>query len=205
MQPVYKRFALTGGIACGKSTISHWIVQWGGQVLDADHVGHALMGPDGRLVGELTKVFGVDIAASDGGIDRKRLAAKVFGNPARLARLEALMHPDIQAEVVAWLNAPLPPSASFKVAVVPLLFECGWHEKYGWDAVIAVLSERRHQIERLKARGLTGEDAQQRIDSQMSAAGKARLADYVINNNAGLSELFDSTRKIFQVLLERDL
>ena len=202
MSDSIKRFAITGGIACGKSTVAAWLPQWGGAVLDADDVVHALEGPGGEAVAPIRAAFGPDVVGADGAVDRSALGRRVFRDPAALAVLNGLVHPLVRRRIGEWLAAPAPAGTRFRAAIIPLLFEAGW-ETAAWDAVIAIVSDEAEQLRRLEARGLGAAEARLRLASQMTCAEKARRADYAIWNNGTVDALRDAAGRLFQALLEK--
>jgi dephospho-CoA kinase len=176
-----KLIAITGGIACGKSTVAAALPALGGEVLDTDAVTHELEAPGGEAVAPLAAAFGPECRDAQGGIDRRRLGRMVFGDAAALARLNAIVHPLVAARLEAWLRRPPPPGTRFRAVLVPLFFEAGWQGPR-WDAVVAVICREAAQRRRLRARGLTAAEARARIAAQIPCAENARRADYVIRN-----------------------
>ena len=94
--------ALTGGIACGKSTVAGFWRQWGAETLDADEVAHGLLAPGGECVRAVAEAFGPEVMAPDGGVDRERLGRIVFADPDARRRLEALVHPAVVRRMREW-------------------------------------------------------------------------------------------------------
>ena len=193
------RIAVTGGIACGKSTVARMLERRGGEVLDTDDVTHELEGPGGAAVSELRKVFGDGVVAADGSIDRRKLGSLVFGDAAALARLNAVLHPMIASKVGIWLEGAS--SAPFRAVLVPLLYEAGFDTKVWWDKVVAVVCSEAEQLRRLKGRGLSEDEARKRIASQMPCAEKAARADCVIWNDADMRTLEGEVDKALKRLL----
>ena len=193
------RIAVTGGIACGKSTVARMLERHGGEVLDTDDVAHALEAPGGAAVPEIVRTFGSGVMADDGSVDRRRLGALVFGDALALERLNAILHPLIAAEVDAWLGRES--SAPFKAVLVPLLYEAGFDAKVDWDKVLAVVCSETEQIRRLKGRGFNEDEARRRIEAQMPCAEKAARADCVIWNDADKRTLEGEVEKALKRLL----
>jgi dephospho-CoA kinase len=176
---------LTGNIATGKSAVAQMLADLGAYVIDADEVAHEVMQPGGAAYSAVVEAFGRGILAADGTIDRTKLGAIVFRDPAALRRLEAAVHPATIAEVGRRIVA-----ADEAVVVVEAikLIEAGMHRAY--DALWVVTAPRALQIERLMAaRGMSEQDAALRIDAQPPQAEKAALADTVIVNNGNLANL----------------
>ena len=198
-----KRFAITGGIACGKSTVAAWLPRWGGCVLDADAVVHALEAPGGAAVDPIRDAFGPGVVQAGGAVDRVALGRRVFRDPAALALLNGLVHPLVQQRIEAWLAEPVAPGVRFRAVVIPLLFETGWSTA-GWDAVVAIVCDEAEQIRRLRGRGMSAAEARQRLAAQMPCAEKARRADYAIWNNGTVEALQEAVERLFQALLEKN-
>lgn len=174
-------FALTGGIACGKSMAEAAFRACGCRVLDADAAVRALEGPGGEAVGAILKAFGPWAAAPDGGVDRRALGAAVFADAAARARLEAIVLPLARRQVEAWRAAAR--EGEISVFSAATLFEQGWER--GWDGVVAVAAARGTQIRRMtETRGMTRAEAEARLAAQLPAEEKARRADWTIWNDA---------------------
>ena len=193
------RIAVTGGIACGKSTVARMLGRFGGEVLDTDAVAHVLEGPGGAAVPIVAEAFGCGVVAADGSVDRRRLGDLVFGDAAALARLNAILHPMIASEVGDWLEEAT--AAPFKAVLVPLLYEAGFDTKVRWDKVLAVVCSESEQIRRLKGRGFNESEARMRIAAQMPCAEKAARADCVIWNDADLRTLEGEVERALKSLL----
>lgn len=174
---------ITGGIACGKSSVSQVLESKGALVIDTDEIAHALLaGPNPTYDAVLAR-FGKDIATHPGGpIDRKRLGQIVFSDPQAKRDLEEITHPAIDAQM---LEAMTQHSPGQVVAVqIPLLFECGIDKKGYFDEIWAITVDPATQLERLmKRNNLTQEDALRRINSQMSQFEKAKRSTRVIDNS----------------------
>lgn len=182
-----KRFAITGGIACGKSTVSKILPDYGGIVLDTDDVAHDLEAPGGEAVPEIVRSFGDCVLSDDGSINRRVLGQIVFSNSEALSRLNSIVHPLVVRKVSAWLD--LQSKARFKAVVIPLLFESGFDTIFQWDGVFAIVCSEKEQLRRLYGRGLDDKAARARIASQLPCALKAKKADWAIWNDSDLSTL----------------
>ena len=191
---------MTGGIACGKSTVADFWRQWGAEVLDADHVAHALIAPGGECAEAVAREFGARVGAVQGGIDRTALGAVVFADPAARERLNRLLHPAVIRRMRAWADG-IRREGRIGVAVVPLLFEAGMEKE--WDAVVCVAADEKTMLERLAARGLSPAEAKARIASQWPVREKRTRADRVIENNGSLAELEKACRAIWNDLVEQ--
>ncbi|MDO5378339.1 MAG: dephospho-CoA kinase [Clostridia bacterium] len=177
------KIGLTGSIACGKSTVSAYLRALGYPVVDADAVSRSLTAPGGEALGALREAFG-DGVFDGGALDRRALGALVFSSPAQRERLNALLHPLIIASVSRQLEA-LDTAEGLVFGDIPLLYECGMEALFA--RIWVVSAPREAQLSRLCARdGLTREEAERRIASQMPLAEKCRRADAVISTDGPL-------------------
>lgn len=159
------KIALTGGIACGKSLASEFLRQLGFELIDADDVVHELM-PDAA--------------------ERRRIAAEVFADPVKRAKLEGRVHPLVANRIDEFFARP--GQSALRIAVIPLLFEVHWEAKY--DIICAVVSKREIQVERMMTtRGYTRDEAEARLAAQLPVEVKAEKSHYVIENNGTTAEL----------------
>ena len=179
--------AITGGIACGKSTVGRALEARGIPVQDADAVAHAVMDNDAALNAALRAAFGDAIADASGKIDRAALGRLVFHDAAARGRLNALVHPRVRADLLAWRRGLAVRQPAVCAALIPLLFESGMARD--WDATVCVAAAPALQEARLRARGLTSDEARRRMAAQMPLADKIARSDFVILNNGGLDVL----------------
>jgi dephospho-CoA kinase len=176
------RIGLTGNIACGKSTVGRMLVARGAEYVDADLLVHALMEPGTAENEQIATRFGPDVRDASGRIDRAALGAIVWRNPAALRDLEAILHPAVRAEIRRRLAESRAPA--IVVDAIKLL-ESGLHEQL--DAVWVVTCVPNEQLRRLTGpRGLTEEEARDRIAAQAPQTEKVRRAAVVIDNSGPL-------------------
>jgi dephospho-CoA kinase len=162
---------LTGGIACGKSTLAERLRARGWHVIDTDRIAHDLMRPGEPLWKNVIDAFGPSVLQLDKSIDRKVLGKIVFADPSLRAILNEITHPAIRS---VWQRereerARTHPT-QFLAVMIPLLFECELESMF--SSVWCVGASRAVQLGRLKARGLTETEASLRLDSQMPVAKK---------------------------------
>lgn len=169
------KMGLTGGIASGKSTVAAMLREMGFPVLEADLVAHKLLEPGQAAHNEVLREFGAELADGNGQIDRGKLASIVFADPARLAKLNKIIHPRVEKiifeQFAEWERAGAR-DAVFVVAA--LLVEAGYPEKL--DGLVVTFSKPQQQIERLRARGMSEVDARRRIAAQLPVEEKLRHA-----------------------------
>ena len=195
-----RTLAITGGIACGKSCVGRILVELGLEVLDTDHVGHDVIAAGTAGHQKVVEAFGETVLASDGEIDRRALGARVFADDAQRELLNRIVHPRIRTATQAWLDAQAEAGVSAVAVLVPLLFETSFMGN--WDAVCCVGSTREIQVERLKERGLSKDEAARRIDAQLPLDEKMRRSDYVIFNAWSLDLLREQTERTWMRILE---
>ena len=188
-----KPLALTGGIACGKTTAGHFLLEAGfSHIYDTDAVCHDLYDdPTPELLAGMREKWGDEIAAHDSRIDRAALSRRLFASENRaeaFAALNALVHPAVERRLGELMLRDAVREDELVLVEVPLLFEIGWESRY--SHTIAIWSPREVQIARLMARnGLTREQAEARLDVQMSADAKLARADFGLINNGGPEHL----------------
>ena len=173
------RFALTGGIACGKSFFGGILSDLGVQVVDADEIVRAMHAPGGKAARAVRQAFGPDYLGPDGATDRTRLGELVFADASARRRLEELLHPLVRQHVLDWKDAA--PAADFRCAQIPLLFESGWEGD--WDATVTIESPLALRLERLAARGLSREESLRRIAAQLPESERRARADFTVEND----------------------
>lgn len=181
-------YGLTGGIACGKSTLAKMMRERGWIIVDSDEIAHRLMEPDQINWKKVVDAFGDKIINADRTINRSALGDLVFSDPALRQQLNALTHPAIrqawQAEKDRFLNShPTRPM----VLVIPLLFECGLQQEV--SAVLCVACSPALQLRRILSRGIDMARAQARIASQLPLCEKINLSRYVFWNEGSLDSL----------------
>ncbi len=178
---------LTGGIACGKSTVAAVMRALGCRVLEADALAHRLIEPGQPAYDAVLDEFGSQVRAADGRIDRAKLAAIVFADPDKLEHLNRIVHPRV-VEALDRELAELTRSEPGAVVVVEaaLLIEASYHERL--DRLVVAWCEPEQQVERLLARGMTREEALRRIGAQMRLDQKRRMADDEIDCSGSLDE-----------------
>lgn len=169
---------LTGGIACGKSTLAEEMRARGWHVIDTDKIAHEVMQPGREVWKNVVDAFGASVLQSDQSIDRKVLGRLVFADPHQRAKLNEITHPAIRS---AWQRereerARTHPTHSLAV-MIPLLFECELEKMF--PVVWCVGASRAVQLRRLMARGFSETEASQRLASQMPVAEKMARSNMV--------------------------
>jgi dephospho-CoA kinase len=195
------KVGLTGGIASGKSTVASLLRDQDCMVLQMDPLGHELLEPGQSAYDEVVREFGNSILGPGDAIDRSKLGAIVFADSAKRARLNQILHPRILDVVLKWFAAlDRPGGPEFAVVEAALIVETGFHKQL--DNLIVCWATPQQQMERLIARGLTREQAQLRISSQMPAEEKRGLADEVIDCSGSLEETERQVKSVVARLKE---
>lgn len=183
-----KLIGLTGGIASGKTTVAKILARLGAAIVDADALSREVVEPERDAWNEIVKTFGAEVLQTDRTLDRQKLRATIFNNPAARKKLESIIHPRVRALAEERIRRHAAAGYDIVVYEVPLLFEGNLHE---WlRPVVLVACDVQVQKQRLQERDrLSPEEAQKHIDAQMSLEEKRRLADYVIDNDGDLEDL----------------
>jgi len=192
------RLGLTGGIATGKSVVAAILRELGFHVLDADALAHKLIEPGQPAYEEVVREFGPAILDPDQRINRGKLAAIVFDDRAKLARLNTILHPRVEAaahrQFDEWSHDGAHLAAFIEAA---LLIEAGYHKKL--DGLVVTWCRPEQQLDRLRARGLTPQEARQRIAAQLPLEEKLRHATEKIDCSTSL----ENTRKQVEALASK--
>jgi len=186
---------LTGGLACGKSTVLSLFASLGAATIDADRLARGALAPSSPLLGRVRDLLGDGVFDAAGAIDRARVAAKVFADPGLRLGLEALVHPEVILKEDEAIAAHTRNGAAMVVCDAALLFEAGRAPRF--DRLVVVACPAALQEERAVARGMARGDARARITAQMPVADKTRLADYVIDSSGTPEETERQAREVF--------
>ena len=193
-----RRVALTGGIATGKSHVRAELERLGVPTIDADVVAREAVAPGTPALAAIVSRFGRDLIDSTGALDRRKLAALVFTDPAARRDLEAIVHPIVRARTDAWFDA-LATGHAFAVADIPLLYETGRERDF--HEVIVTACDPETQVRRVVGRdSITEQEARQRIAAQLSTEEKVRRADHVITTDGSFDDTNSQVRRVFTAL-----
>ena len=191
-----KIIGLTGGIACGKTTVAKMFKELGASIIDADAISHELTAPGGEALPGIREAFGRLVFFPDGTLNREVLAALVFSNEAERETLNKVTHPLILKRLREDIETCRKMGALIVVLDVPLLFEVGAQELA--DITVCTTSPLEVQIERMRTRsGLGREQAMKRIESQMPLSEKEALSDVVLDTNKPTDELQQDVLKLY--------
>ena len=198
-----RSIGLTGGIASGKSTVVELLRDFGAATIDADRLGHQTYEPGTDTFNAVVQAFGGEIVADDGSIDRRVLGGKVFGQPDQLKRLTDIVWPGIRALAAAELER-LAAAGDTEIAVLEaaVLIEAEWQDLVDEVWVVSVSPDAAR--ERLMARNnMSAEDADARINSQLSNDARLTHADVVIDTDCALEEVRGRVETAWSALAQR--
>lgn len=185
------KVGLTGGVACGKSTVADIFVRFGAHLVKADEIAHELMSPGHAIYDRVVAAFGAEILDADGTINRPKLADKAFPT-GRIEELNAIVHPAVIAAQEAWMEDQFRQDPH-TVAIVEaaLMLESGSYKRF--DRMITVVCTFDQKVERYARRhnldlASAKIEVQRRMKAQATDEAKIKISDYVVDNSGPLSE-----------------
>ena len=179
------RVGLTGGIACGKSTVANLFAALGASIVDTDLLAREVVALGSPLLGRVAEHFGSEVLQPDGNLDRARLRQRVFENPVERQWLEHLTHPAIRELTDQRCEAATGP---YVLVAIPLLVETGGAARF--DRVLVIDCDPEIQLARLQARdGSTREQARRMLAAQVTREQRLAVAHDVIENNGDIAAL----------------
>ncbi len=192
---------LTGSIGMGKSTAAGMLRRLGVRLFDADAVVHCLLASGGKAVAAVDRAF-PGVCDDTGAVDRRRLGQRVFGDPAALRRLEAILHPMVRHAESCFVAQARGRRDRLVVLDIPLLYETGAPERC--DYVLVVSAPARVQRERVMRRpGMTDSRLASILRAQMPDREKRRRSDFVVPTGLGRSVTFRRLRRVVAELRHR--
>jgi dephospho-CoA kinase len=203
-----KIVGLTGGIGSGKSTVAKLLSELGAVVVDADAIVHELQAPGSPVLAELAAAFGSGVLDSNGALDRAALGSIAFDDAEARARLGAIMHPKVGAEMARRVASAREAGTPIVVLDIPLLFEgrkagTGTAAQLGYDATVMVWVPEETQVERqMKRDGCERDEALRRIRAQLPIDEKKDMADFVIDNSGAPEQTERQVRALYAALSE---
>lgn len=195
---------LTGGIGSGKSETARILERLGATVVSADRAGHEAYRAGSKAWAAIVEAFGKGVVGPDGEIDRKRLGAIVFADPAQLRRLNEIVWPEIRRILEARVDAERRAGKAKGVIIeAAVLLEAGWDDLV--DEVWVVDAPEPVAIERLQVKGITSDQARAAMRGQYSSEARRARADVVIHNDGDLMKLEAAVRKAWNGRVEKGL
>jgi dephospho-CoA kinase len=194
------RVGLTGGLASGKSFVGQELAALGCHLIQADQLGHEVLAPGGEAYEAVVRKFGPETLDDSGQIDRKRLAARVFGDAELLATLSALVHPPVirrEEQLIAQAEAADPHGIA--VVEAAILIETGRHQQFA-RLILAVCTEEQQIQRAMKRDGASLEEVTARLRRQMPLQEKRKFADFVIDTSGDKENTLRQTRDVYASL-----
>jgi dephospho-CoA kinase len=190
---------LTGSVGTGKSTVTNFFRELGAYIIDWDELARKLTRPHLKAWKEIVEYFGKGILNDDLTINRQKLAEIVFSDKEKVEKLNQIVHPEVFKEDERITNEikSLDPDALI-IKDIPLLFELT--RPIFVDKIVVVSASEQTQLRRLEEKGMSREDARNRIKSQLPLEGKIKSADFVINNDGPLKETKRQVEEIYSLL-----
>jgi dephospho-CoA kinase len=194
--------ALTGNIASGKSTVAELFRAWGATLIDADRLVRDAQAPGSPVLRAIAARFGQDLVDAAGMLDRKALRHRVMGDPAALAELNRIVHPDVLRRRAALEREARDRGDRIVVSDIPLLFEAA--DPAAFDAIVLVDAPEPLRRARLLAqRGLSADDADRMLAAQAPSGPKRERSTFVIDNDGDPTALEARAREVWTQLLAR--
>ena len=196
------KIGLTGGIGTGKSLVTSFLQEQGANVINADLLGHEAYLPGTVGFKQVVSEFGEDIVGKDGHVDRQKLGPIVFSDQSNMDRLNAIMHPLIKDMIQTQLDDVEGKGQIIAIVEAAVLIEAGWESLF--DEIWVVAADEEEIISRLASRnGLSREDAQKRINSQMTSIERSAYGDVIINNTGSVEDLKENVESLWAQRVSR--
>lgn len=196
---ILRKIAITGGLCCGKSTVSQIFQKKGAYVVSADAIVHQLLSAESPIKKQLIALLGEE-AIRETELDRAFIAEKVFSNKETLDALEAILHPAVLEEIEKQYNqVQNRENYTVFIAEIPLLYEI--EKAHLFDTVIAVVADPKIAKKRFQEKtNHSAEEFEKRMTHQLPTLEKSARADFTIENNGNLQELESKADEIYQHL-----
>ena len=192
------RLGLTGGVGMGKSTASNFLYDLGFKVADTDDIARTLVEPGKPALEDIVKAFGKEVLQDNGALNRVKTAELVFSDDSKRLKLEDILHPLIRETWEIRLNEWSAQNEKLGVVVIPLLYETEC-ERY-FDKVVCIACSKDIQRQRLRQRGWSDLEIDQRIKAQLSIGEKMSRADYVVWTNGAIDTHANQWKELISYL-----
>ena len=192
------RLGLTGGVGMGKSTASQFLYDLGFKVADTDDIARTLVEPGKPALEDIVKAFGKEVLQNNGELNRGKTAELVFSDDSKRLKLEDILHPLIRETWEIRLNEWSAQNEKLGVVVIPLLYETEC-ERY-FDKVVCIACSKDIQRQRLRQRGWSDLEIDQRIKAQLLIGEKMSRADYVVWTNGAIDTHANQWKELISYL-----
>ena len=192
------RLGLTGGVGMGKSTASNFLYDLGFKVADTDDIARTLVEPGKPALEDIVKAFGKEVLQNNGALNRGKTAELVFSDDSKRLRLEDILHPLIRETWETRLNEWSAQNEKLGVVVIPLLYETEC-ERY-FDKVVCIACSKDIQRQRLRQRGWSDLEIDQKIKAQLLIGEKMSRADYVVWTNGAIDTHANQWKELISYL-----
>ena len=194
--------ALTGNIGAGKTTVAGLFRRWGATIIDADQLVREAQAPGQLVLKKIAARFGEELIRPDGTLDRAAMRARVLKDPAALADLNRIVHPEVHRRRRQLLDEARARGIRIVISDIPLLFEAADPSEF--DVVVLVdAPEPLRRTRLLSSRPWPEDEVDRMIGSQLSSGLKRGRSDYVIDNEGDLTALERSASAVWQALRAR--
>jgi dephospho-CoA kinase len=195
---------LTGGIGCGKSTVTKILAELGAAVMDADKIAHSTYAPGGPAYAGVVAVFGQEVLTPDGSVDRSKLGPIVFKEPTKLTRLTDAVWPATKQRIRELIDEARAKGERKPVVVeAAILIEAKWQSVF--DEVWLITAAKEQVIERVeRERGLKPEQTEARIRAQLPDEERRKHASVIIENNGTIAQLREQLARVWSDALKRN-
>ena len=195
---------LTGGIGSGKSTVTRILADLGAIIMDADKIAHSTYAPGGPAYAGVVAVFGKEVLAPDGTVDRSKLGPIVFKDPSKLGRLTAAVWPATKQRIGEMIVEARKNGERKPIVVeAAILIEANWQPLF--DEVWLVTAAKQAVIERVERdRGLKPEQTEARIKAQLSDEERRKHATLIIENDGTIPQLQQKIAHLWSDALQRN-
>ena len=190
---------ITGSVGTGKSTVDNFFKELGAYIIDWDVLAREVVHPHSRAWEGIVEYFGKDVLNEDLTLNRQKLADMVFLNKEKVGRLNQIVHPEIFKEDERITSQIKNFDANALVIKdIPLLTEAA--RGIFVDKIVVVSASEQTQLKRLEEKGMSREDAKNRIKSQLPLEEKIKFADFVIDNDGSLEETKRQVEEVYSLL-----
>lgn len=194
--------ALTGNIGAGKTTVAELFRRWGATLIDADNLVREAQAPGQPVLRDIAKRFGAEVIFTDGSLDRATLRTRVLADPAALADLNRIVHPEVHRRRLELLGEARARGDRIVISDIPLLFEAD--DPAAFDVVVLVdAPEVVRRARLLASRALSPENVDRMMATQLASAAKRTRSDHIIDNDGDLAALEQAAATVWRALIAR--